>query len=79
MRADARNRQPTRHDKAAEAQKPCAVQFHEVNCDGDIGIDKRKRVDSMPLEKAVHFLGQLRPDSFRGRDLFDARFAQSIH
>ena len=33
----------------------------------------------MPLEKAVNFLGQLRANSFRRRNLFDGRFPQPVH
>jgi len=32
----------------------------------------------MLLQKAMHFFGQFWPDSFSGRDLLDARFAQTI-
>ena len=32
----------------------------------------------MPLQKSMHFFGQLWPDAFGGGDLFHARFAQSI-
>ena len=32
----------------------------------------------MPLQKAVDVLGQFRTDSFRGRNLFHARFAEPI-
>ena len=34
---------------------------------------------SMPLQKAVHFFGQLSADAFRGCDLLDACLAEAIH
>src|SRR4051812_35759997 len=33
----------------------------------------------MPLQKAVNFLGEFRSDPFRGGDLFDRCFSQSVH
>jgi hypothetical protein len=34
---------------------------------------------SMPLQKAVNFLGQLRTNAFRRCDLIDTRPAETIH
>jgi hypothetical protein len=33
----------------------------------------------MPLQKEVHFFRQLSADAFRGRDLVNARLAETIH